>query len=81
MGASAPEISLTIPWENTKNFGILNDTSKVVYTLLILYFGIEIWNLKFEIGKNTKNVDVLLNFKFRISSFDISIQFDNTRFF
>jgi len=33
------------------------------------------------IGKNTKDVDALPNFKFQISSFDIGIQFDNTRFF
>ena len=28
-----------------------HDKSKVVYTLLMLYFGSEIWNLKLEIGK------------------------------
>jgi hypothetical protein len=37
--------------------------------------------MKFEIGENTKDVDALPNFKFLISSFDIGIQFDNTRFF
>jgi len=35
-------------------WGILHDKSKVVYTLLILYFGGEIGNWKLEIGKNTK---------------------------
>jgi len=58
-------------------FGILHDKSKVVYTLLILCFGSEIRNW----GKHKKDVDALPNFKFRISSFDIGIQFDNTRFF
>ena len=40
-------------------------------------------NLKLEIGnwKKHKDVDALPNFKFRISGFDIGIQFDNTRFF
>jgi len=39
--------------------------------------------VKFEIGnwEKCKDVDVLPNFKFQISSFDIGIQFDNTRFF
>jgi len=39
--------------------------------------------MKFEIGnwEKHKDVAVLPNFEFRISSFDIGIQFDNTRFF
>jgi len=57
-------------------YGILHDKSKVVYTLLILYFGSEIGN-----WKKYKDVDALPNFKFLISSFDIGIQFNNTRFF
>jgi hypothetical protein len=55
--------------------GIPHDKSKVVYTLLILYFGSEIGN-----WKEHKDINVLPNFKFRIYSFDIGIQFDNTRF-
>ncbi len=43
-----------------------HDKSKVVYTL--------------KLEKHTEG-DALPNFKFRISSFDTSIQFDNTRFF
>ncbi|OEU83967.1 MAG: hypothetical protein BA865_12750 [Desulfobacterales bacterium S5133MH4] len=37
--------------------------------------------MKCEIGKKYKDVDALPNFKFRISSSDIAIQFDDTRFF
>ena len=42
--------------------GILHDKSKVVYTLLVLYFGSEIYS---EIGnwKKYKDVDVLPNFE------------------
>jgi len=46
-----------------------------------LYFGSEIGNLKLGIAKKYKDVDALPNFKFPISSLDIGIQFDNTRFF
>ena len=55
-----------------------HDKSKVVYTLLILYFAV-----KLEIGnwEKHKDVDVLPNFKFQISSFDIGIQFNNIHFF
>jgi len=56
--------------------GTFHDKSKVVYTLLILYFGSEIGN-----WKKYKDVDTLPNFKFLVSIFDIGIQFDNTRFF
>jgi len=38
-------------------------------------------NLKLGIAKKYKDVDALPNFKFPISSLDIGIQFDNTRFF
>ncbi len=50
--------------QNYDIMGILHDSSKVVYTLLILYFGSEIGNWKLEIGnwKKYKDVDALPNF-------------------
>jgi len=49
----------------------------------ILHDKSKVGNLKIEIGnwKKHKEVDALPNFEFPVSSFDIGIQFDNTRFF
>ena len=54
-------------------------TSQKQYTLCwscILAVKFETWN-----WEKHKDVDALPNFEFRISSFDIGIQFDNTHFF